>query len=78
MRFTGGADISSATLRQLQAKWRFVGEMGGMLVFGRDGGAICVIGEGEALQLFAGGHTEHDFNLINAELAQIDVKLERA
>jgi hypothetical protein len=78
MQFTGGADISSATLRRIQAKWRFVGEIGEMLAFGRDAGAICVIGEGEALQLCAGGHTEHDFDLIRAELAQIGVKLERA
>jgi len=77
MSFTGGADISSLALRRIRAEWRFVGEMGGMLVFARDGVAICVIGEGEALQLIAGGSTEHDFNLVRTELARIDVKLDR-
>ena len=76
MSFTGGADISSLALRRIQAEWRLVGEMGGMLVFARNGAAICVIGEGEARQLFAGGRTEHDFNLVRAELARIDVKLD--
>ena len=78
MPFTAGADISSVELGRIQAEWRFVGEMGGMLVFAQDGGAVCVIGEGQALQLFAGGRTEHDFNLISAELARIDVKLDWA
>jgi hypothetical protein len=77
MSFTGGADISSLALRRIRAEWRFVGEMGGMLVFARDGIAICVIGDGEALQLFAGGRTEKDFNLVRTELARIDVKLDR-
>jgi len=76
MSFTGGADISSMALRRIQAEWPFVGEMGGMLVFARNGAAICVIGEGEALQLFAGGRTEHDFNLVRAEFARLDVKLD--
>jgi hypothetical protein len=51
--------------------------MGGMLAFARDGGAACVIGEGDALQLFVGGRSDHDFNLIHDEFAHMGVKLER-
>jgi hypothetical protein len=78
MAFTAGADIPPMTLSRIRASWALVGEMGGMLAFARDGGAACVIGEGEALQLFVAGRTEHDFNLIDGELARMDVKLERA
>ena len=78
MAFTAGADIPPMTLSRIRASWPLVGEMGGMLAFARDGGAACVIGEGEALQLFVAGRTEHDFNLIDGELARMDVKLERA
>jgi hypothetical protein len=77
MAFTAGADISPETLTRIWASWTFVGQMGGMLAFARDGGTACVIGEGEALQLFVGGCTEQDFNPIDAEFARIDVKLER-
>ena len=61
-----------------RAGFPFVGEMGGMLTFARDGGTACVIGEGEALQLFVGGRAEHDFNLIFAVFAHIGVTLVRA
>lgn len=77
MAFTGSADISSVTLTHIRASWPFVGEMGGMLVFARDGSAACVIGEGDALQLFVGGRSKQDFNLIYDEFGRIGVKLER-
>jgi hypothetical protein len=77
MPFIGAADISSAALGRIRADWRFVGQMGELLAFARDGGAACVIGEGEALQLFAGSRTEVAFNLMSAEMAQIDVRLVR-
>lgn len=75
MPATGGADIPSATLPRIRANWRAVGEMGGVLAFARDGASICVGGEGDTLQLFAGGRTEQDFNSIAAELARLDVRL---
>jgi hypothetical protein len=78
MALTAGADISPMTLTRIRAGFPFVGEMGGMLTFARDGGTACVIGEGEALQLFVGGRAEHDFNLIVAEFAHIGVTLVRA
>jgi hypothetical protein len=64
-------------LTRIQVSWPFIGEMGGMLVFARDGGAACVIGEGDTLQLFVGGRSEHDFSLIYDEFGRMGVKLER-
>jgi hypothetical protein len=78
MPATGGADIRPAILPRIRASWRSVGEVGGVLALARDGGAVCVHGEGEALQLFAGGRTEDDFRSITAELARLDVTLSRA
>jgi hypothetical protein len=77
MAFTASADISPMMLTRIRASWPFIGEMGGMLVFARDGSAACVIGEGDALQLFVGGRSDHDFNLIHDEFAHVGVKLEQ-
>jgi hypothetical protein len=77
MAFTAGADISPVTLAGIRSSWSLVGEMGEMLTFAREGGAACIIGEEEALQVFVGGRTEYDFNLIDAEFERIGVKLQR-
>lgn len=74
MEFTGICDISTKELSKIRAIWQFIGQVGEMLAFGSNGQAVCVIGQGDDLQLFAGGRTQQDFDAIAANLLYISIE----
>lgn len=76
--FLGGAnEITPEALERFLAGWTFVGRVGELRAFNREGGAACVIeGEGSA-ELHVGGRAERDFEAIVAELEAVGVGLDQ-
>jgi hypothetical protein len=56
MEFAGICDISTKYLSKIRAIWQFIA-LGELLAFGSNGQAVCVSGQGDDLQLFAGDRT---------------------
>jgi hypothetical protein len=68
MELTGICEISTKDLSKIRAIWQFIA-LGELLAFGSNGQTVCVIGQGDDLQLFAGA--------IAPPLLYISVELER-
>jgi uncharacterized protein (TIGR02996 family) len=74
MRYRGRANITPQNLAQIEKTWPFMGE-GYVQAFGKDGQAVCVMGEAE---LYAGGRARKDFDAIVAALSRIGVRIEES
>jgi hypothetical protein len=74
--FLGRSDIKSEALRKFLNGWTSAGCVNELLAFNREGGAACVFEGKGASQLYVGGRTERDFELIEAELEAVGVELD--
>ena len=74
MRYLAQANITPQNLAEIEKTWPFMGE-GYVQTFGKDGQAVCVMGDAE---LYAGGRTRKDFDAIVASLSQIGVRIEES
>jgi hypothetical protein len=77
MDYVGISSVSPDTLSRISSTWSFVGQSQDLTAYGREGQAACVVGEGASLQLFAGGRSEPEFAMLEAELASMGVRLEQ-
>ena len=68
--FLGGSDISSEALTKFLIGWTSAGSVNELLAFNREGAAACVLQGKDSTQLYVGGRTEQDFELIVAELGR--------
>jgi hypothetical protein len=76
-KFLGGSDIASEPLEKFLTRWTPVGRVNEMLALCREGAAACVFkGKGEgSSQLYVGGRTERDFDVIVTELEALGVAM---
>jgi hypothetical protein len=75
--FLGGSDITSEALGKFLTGWTPVGCVNQLLAFNREGAAACVLEGKGSSQLYVGGRTVREFELINAELEALGVELDR-
>jgi hypothetical protein len=75
--WTGMADVGQEIFQYLQRHWQLVGRMEGMIAYCRPGQAACVIGEGDAQQLYVGANSESMFEKIRAELEGLGMALDQ-
>ena len=74
--FLGGSEISPAALEKFLTGWTPVGRVKELRAFCREGGAACVLEGVGSSQLYVGGRTERDFEVIEAELEAVGVGLD--
>jgi hypothetical protein len=73
--FLGGTEVASEALEKFLTGWTPVGSVNELLAFNRDGKVACVIKSKGSLQLYVGGRTEQDFEVIENDLEALDVGL---
>jgi hypothetical protein len=74
--FLGGSEIGSEALAKFWTGWTPAGTVKELSAFNRDGAAACVLEGTDSSQLYVGGRTERDFELIRAELEAVGVQLD--
>jgi hypothetical protein len=73
--FIGGSDITPEALARFLTGWTPAGRVNELRAFHREGGAACVLDSAGSLQLYVGGQSERDFEVIEAELEAVGVGL---
>jgi hypothetical protein len=74
--FLGGSEITSEALGKFLTGWTRAGRVKELLAFSREGGAACVLEGKGSSQLYVGGRTEQEFEVIRAELEVVGVELD--
>jgi len=75
--FLGGSSITSEALTKFLIGWTPAGSVNELLAFNRQGAAACVLESKDSSQLYVGGRTERDFELIETELKAVGVELDQ-
>ncbi len=71
----GMTDVGEQIITHFERCWRVVGKQEGMIAFQRERQAACIIGEGNAQQLYVGANSEELFEQIATELHTLGVGL---
>jgi hypothetical protein len=71
--FLGGSSITSEALTKFLIGWTSAGSVNELLAFNREGAAACVLESKDSSQLYAGGRTERDFELIDPQQGSLAV-----
>ena len=75
--FVGGSKVKQEALTKFLTGWTASGTVNQLSAFNREGAAACVLEDRDSLQLYVGGRTEQDFELIEAGLKTVGVELDR-
>lgn len=75
LEWLGMTDVGEAALQHFERNWSRVGEVEGLVAFRREGRSACIMGEGEARELYIGASSEERFHEIVTELAGIGLGL---
>jgi hypothetical protein len=74
----GGSDVPPEAVEKFLSGWTFVARINELRAYSREGKAACVIeGEGST-QLYVGGRSERDLQVIVADLEAIGVKIDHS
>ncbi len=74
--FLGGSAAKQEAMTKFLTGWTAAGTVNQLSAFNREGAAACVVEDSNSLQLYVGGQTEQEFELIRAELEAVGVELE--
>ncbi len=74
--FVSGVEIQPEALATFLKGWTSTGMVNQLSAFNREGAAACVLEDKGSSQLYFGGRTEREFELIRAELEAVGVAFE--